>query len=259
MFSSARIGWPAATWPIEREAALADDGLHRIHHPAGRLVEHLDRPRLGRVPPQQPGLLEVGEVGMHRRGRRQPDGLADVPHGRRIAVLARVLLDEVEDLLLALRQVLADVHPIGLLGQIAAWVYEHVFADSTAPRWTDSRPPVQPPARRCSPSGQAPLPLRPRTVGGTWPPKPPPPRRSATSAGAPSSTTRRSCWSSSPRCWRPARASARSPSTSARPRSGSARARATTAPPASSRSSSPRSRSTTPRCSCARSRAGSSS
>src|SRR5215212_6163023 len=70
MFSSARMGWPAATWPTSG---------------------------------------------------RQPDGLADVPHRGRIAVLGRVLLDEFEDLLLALRQVLGEVHRVELLGQ---WLHD---------------------------------------------------------------------------------------------------------------------------------------
>jgi hypothetical protein len=51
-------------------------------------------------------------VGVHGRGGREPDRLADVAHRRRIAVLGRVLLDEVEDLLLALREVLADFHAV---------------------------------------------------------------------------------------------------------------------------------------------------
>ena len=83
-----------------------DDRLDRVDRP----VEHLDRARLRRIAPQQPDLLEVGQMRVHRRGRREPDRLADVAHRRRIAVLRGVLLDEVEDLLLALRQVLPDVH-----------------------------------------------------------------------------------------------------------------------------------------------------
>jgi hypothetical protein len=45
-----------------------------------------------------------------RRRRREADGLADVAHRRRVAVAGGVLLDELEDLLLALRQILADFH-----------------------------------------------------------------------------------------------------------------------------------------------------
>src|SRR3954471_11996128 len=47
-----------------------------------------------------------------RRRRRKPDGLPDVPHRRRVPVARRVALDEVEDLLLALRQILPNVHPV---------------------------------------------------------------------------------------------------------------------------------------------------
>src|SRR5215204_3282159 len=39
---------------------------------------------------------------------REPDRLSDVAHGRRIAVLADIALDEVEDLLLTLREVQLD-------------------------------------------------------------------------------------------------------------------------------------------------------
>src|SRR3954453_15155836 len=53
---------------------------------------------------------------MHRRGRREAHGLADVAHRGRIAVARGVALDEVEDLLLALRQILPNVHALrGLL------------------------------------------------------------------------------------------------------------------------------------------------
>jgi hypothetical protein len=49
-------------------------------------------------------LLEVGQVRVDRRRRGQPDGLPDVPHGGRIAMLADIAPDEVEDLLLPLRE-----------------------------------------------------------------------------------------------------------------------------------------------------------
>src|SRR5919204_3539268 len=44
------------------------------------------------------------------RGGMEPDGLADLADCGRIAVLAQVSADEVEDLLLALREVLDEVH-----------------------------------------------------------------------------------------------------------------------------------------------------
>ena len=109
MFSSARIGSPAATWPTSgrpRGRPAADARSWTVSRtPRDRAVEQLDRARLRRIAPQQPGLLEVREVRVHRRRRGQADRLADVAHRRRIAVLRRVPLDEVEDLLLALRQV----------------------------------------------------------------------------------------------------------------------------------------------------------
>jgi hypothetical protein len=93
---------------------LADDRQSSpIAHRLLRLVdEQLDRPRLARIAPQQPDLLEVRQMRMHRRRRGQSDRLADVAHRRRVAVLGRVALDEVEDLLLALRQV--QVHGLRL-------------------------------------------------------------------------------------------------------------------------------------------------
>jgi hypothetical protein len=45
---------------------------------------------------------------VHRRGGREPDRLPDVADGRRIAVLADIAPDEVEDLLLALGEVQLD-------------------------------------------------------------------------------------------------------------------------------------------------------
>src|SRR4051794_25685420 len=63
---------------------------------------------------------------VHRRPGAQTHRLADVPHRRRIAVFRRVLLDEVEDLLLTLRQVLPDVH-YGLLLLVSWLGSEHLF------------------------------------------------------------------------------------------------------------------------------------
>ena len=101
MFSSASTGRAGGD--------LADDGKAPADHRVGRLLrpvdQQLDGARLGRVAAQQPDLLEVREVRVHGRRRGEPDRLADVAHGGRVAVLRRVLLDEVEDLLLALGEV----------------------------------------------------------------------------------------------------------------------------------------------------------
>src|SRR5439155_24573839 len=66
-------------------------------------------------------LLQVRQVRVHGRRRSEADGLPDVANGRRVAVPARVLLDEVEDLLLALRELQVDhlAPPFGRL--IDAW------------------------------------------------------------------------------------------------------------------------------------------
>src|SRR5690348_2016586 len=51
-------------------------------------------------------------MSMDGGGRREPDRFADVAHRRRVAVLGRVLADEVEDLLLALGQIHLCVTPV---------------------------------------------------------------------------------------------------------------------------------------------------
>src|SRR5205814_2263021 len=69
---------------------------------SGRLTtDELERPRLGGIALEQPRALQVCEVRMDRRGRRKPDGLADLPNRRRIAVPVDVLDEEVPDLLLS--------------------------------------------------------------------------------------------------------------------------------------------------------------
>src|SRR5204862_506673 len=64
-----------------------------------RLVdEQLDRARLGGVAAQEAGLLQIRQMGVNGRGGVQADGLADLTNGRRVAVFAGVLADEIEDL-----------------------------------------------------------------------------------------------------------------------------------------------------------------
>src|SRR5437016_3983260 len=77
-------------------------------------------------------------MGMNRRGRREPDRLADIPDSRRIPVLRRVALDEVEDLLLTLGQVHRPL-PCSL-----DWrrFVEHVFGNVA--RLTDGLKPARP-------------------------------------------------------------------------------------------------------------------
>jgi hypothetical protein len=107
-----------------------------------RPVKQLDRPGLGRITPQQPDALQVGQVGMDGRRGGQADCLADVAHGRRVPVLRRVALDELEDLLLSLGQ----VHAVNSFsGSARSASVEHVFVN--LPRVTDglNRLPQQPP------------------------------------------------------------------------------------------------------------------
>ena len=67
-------------------------------------ADEVERARLGRIAPQQPEALQVGEVRVHGGRRGEPDGGADLAHGRRVAVLREVLVDEREDLALARRE-----------------------------------------------------------------------------------------------------------------------------------------------------------
>ena len=61
---------------------------------------HLDGPGLGRVPHEVTLVLERGEMGVHRGAGRQADGLADLPHARRVAAAAHLGVDELEHLAL---------------------------------------------------------------------------------------------------------------------------------------------------------------
>src|SRR3954465_2587653 len=62
--------------PDQRQPAT---GLNRA---LGLVEKELDRPRLRRVAPHQPELLQIREVRMHRRGRMQPPRVTDVPRRR---------------------------------------------------------------------------------------------------------------------------------------------------------------------------------
>jgi hypothetical protein len=64
------------------------------------------------------GALERGELGVHARGGLEPDGLADLPHARRIALGVERLPDHVEDPPLALVQLLL-LRGVGLGGDAA--------------------------------------------------------------------------------------------------------------------------------------------
>jgi len=64
------------------------------------MAGELDRARLRRVAPDQADALEVREVGVHGGRRGKPDLLADLAHGRRIAVPVDVGDEELPDLLL---------------------------------------------------------------------------------------------------------------------------------------------------------------
>ncbi len=97
MFSSARIGAPAATSPTR--------GIDGPHHAFGPLDEDLDRARLGGIAAQHAGALELGQVRVHGRRRVESEGAADLADRGRVAGLVEMTLDVLEDLALALGQV----------------------------------------------------------------------------------------------------------------------------------------------------------
>ena len=75
------------------------------------VADELERARLRRVAPQQPGSLEVGEVRVDGRRRGEPDGLPDLADGRRVAVQVDVVDEESPDLLLPRCQHLGSNDP----------------------------------------------------------------------------------------------------------------------------------------------------
>ena len=83
---------------VGRLAGTGSAGGARSHALA---ADQLERARLGRVALEQPGALEVREMGVHGRRRGEPDLLADLAHRRRVAVGVDVLDEVVPDLLLA--------------------------------------------------------------------------------------------------------------------------------------------------------------
>src|SRR3954464_11904872 len=117
MLSSARMGEPAAPRRTTgspagpesfRAASPRRSSAPRLGRGARRPAEELQRARLGRVAAHESQLREVREMRVDGRRRGETDRLPDVAHRRRVAVPARVLLDELEDLLLALLELQID-------------------------------------------------------------------------------------------------------------------------------------------------------
>ena len=106
MFCSASSGPPAAISPSSGRRATSRrvSGLGDRRRLALLAPDQLECARLRRVAAQQACALEVREVRVHRRGRGEPDVLADLAHGRRVAVAVDVLDEEVPDLLLPGRE-----------------------------------------------------------------------------------------------------------------------------------------------------------
>ena len=82
-----------------RPGGDAPDHRHR-HRRRARLGEGHGS-GLGRVLSQEALALEVRELRVHARRRREPDGLADLADRRRVPPLAHGLRDDLEDPLLA--------------------------------------------------------------------------------------------------------------------------------------------------------------
>ena len=92
---------PAAIRPRHRDVAHPGGG------PADRgrlIVDHHDGAGLGRVTLQCTGLDQGREMGVDRRRRGEPDGLADLPDRRRIATFGHCLPYVIENLLLSLAE-----------------------------------------------------------------------------------------------------------------------------------------------------------
>ena len=104
--SSARIGPPAAMRPEQRHVGRGGPG-----QPGGGLLvgvdrgAHVHRARARRVAAQEALPLQLLELVGDRGRGDQADGLADLAHGRRVAVLLHPLPDDREDALLAAAQV----------------------------------------------------------------------------------------------------------------------------------------------------------
>ena len=95
-FSSASSGEPAATRPSSGRRGTSEAAAASTR----RWPVELDRAGLRRVALDQPDALEVREMGVYGRGRREADLLADLAHGRRVAVVVDVRDEELPDLLL---------------------------------------------------------------------------------------------------------------------------------------------------------------
>src|SRR5690606_10125525 len=67
-------------------------------------IEHLNGPGLRGIPADVPLLLQPGHVAVNGGTGAEADGLANLPHRRRVTLGADLILDELQDLTLALRQ-----------------------------------------------------------------------------------------------------------------------------------------------------------
>ena len=112
-FSAARTPVPAATSP---RSGTWRTGRRSTDRARARLERDLDRARLARVAAQVALVLQRGEVRVHRRRRRQADGLADLADARRVAPLADLGVDELEHLALAGGERGAPAGSVGGLG-----------------------------------------------------------------------------------------------------------------------------------------------
>ena len=112
-------GYPPTVREIGEEVGLASPSTVHAH------LANLERAGMLRRDPTKPRALEVREVGVHGRGRGEPDLLADLAHGRWIAVPVDVLDEVVPDLLLPLCEHLAP--PVtNMCSVTVAWLSDGV-------------------------------------------------------------------------------------------------------------------------------------
>ena len=115
---SASVGAPAAIRPSRGSMRMPGRSAMTGAGSTGAVAaDDAERAGLRRIAAKMTEALEVREVRVHGRGRREADGLADLAHRRRVAMTNEVGVDHLEDLLLPRGQV---GHVVSRRGSIAS-------------------------------------------------------------------------------------------------------------------------------------------